>query len=234
MLMRIKFLLIAILSSASLAAISQEEEIKNQKKNGKPEYRWSASFSLGIVPVPQNPLSLQPGIEYYFTPHVSFFNEISIQTGKHNNADSTALNKKYFKYKAELRYYLAEGIRTRPFFALQFITAKRSFDRAKAGKFYETEEKDSVFSFNKASIRSPYQALSINFGVTKSLAEKFYLECSFGYGFRFVNTRYSNIENLQKQKETGWFNVRPFSSYKYNGRRTSSQVNFNMRIFYCF
>jgi hypothetical protein len=232
MCMKIKFPLVILLLASSLAAISQEEEIRNQKKNGKPEYKWAASFSLGIVPVPQNPLSLQPGI--YFTPRFSLFNEISIQTGKHNHADSAAMNKKYFKYKAELRYYLPAGMRTNPFFALQFITAKRNFDRGKPGKFYETGERDSVFTFNKASVNSPYQALSLNFGVTKSLAEKFYLDCSFGYGFRFVNTTYSNIENLQKEKEYRWFSVRPFSSYKYNGRRTGSQLNFALRLFYTF
>jgi hypothetical protein len=201
MLMKIKLLLVILISASSLSAISQEEEIKSENKNEKPEYRWTASFSLGIIPVPQNPLSLQPGIEFYFTPRFSLFNEISIQTGKHNHADSAALNKKYFKYKAELRYYLPAGIRTSPFFALQFITAKRSFDRAKPGKYYETGEEDSVFTFNRASVNSPYQALSINFGVTKYLAEKFYLDCSFGYGFRFVNTTYSNIENLQLEKD---------------------------------
>jgi hypothetical protein len=173
-------------------------------------------------------------LEFYFIPKFSLLNEISFQTGKHNHSDSSALNKKFFKYKAELRFYLYEGIRGTPYFALQFITARRSFDIGKKGKYYERNLNDSLFAFDKASVNSPYQALSIQFGATRRMAENFYFESSIGYGMRFVNTEYASIVNLKKVSDKALLRIRPLSTYRYIGRIARSQFNFGFRIFYCF
>jgi hypothetical protein len=178
---------------------------------------------------------VQPGVEFYFTPRFSLLSEIGLQTNKKDNADSTALNKKYFKYKAEARYYISDGDdRVNPYFGLQFTTASRRFDWAKEGRYYETFQDDSVYSFTKASINSPVKTATLQFGLSGRVVDAFYFELSFGYGIRFVNTTYPALENLEKIRNTGFFNIKPVSSYRYIGSLTRSQINLGVRISYRF
>lgn len=109
--------------------------------------RFAISFSPGSVPFPGDPLSLQPGVEFFFTPRISLLNEIGLQTERNKDFDSTALNKRFFKYKAEARYYLSDGVRrVNTYFGLQFTAAKRKFDVGKTDRYYDTFQDDSVYS----------------------------------------------------------------------------------------
>lgn len=206
-----------------------------QDKKPEPVKRWAASISPGTVPIPPNSISLQPGIEFFITRRLSVLNEAALQIDKKDNIDSSALNKRYFKYKAEARFYFDYGeSAVIPFLALQFTTARRSFDAGKAGHYYETFQDDSVYSYTKASINSPVQTITIQGGAAVRIAEGLYTDFSFGYGFRFTNTEYSSAENLQKVRNANFFNIKPISSYRYAGKLTRSQFNFGVRISYRF
>ena len=204
-----------------------------QQKKGKEKQQWAASLSLGNVPLPGIPISLQPGIEFFFTPQFSLFNEIGLQTGKNKNYDSTAINKKYFKYKAEFRFYLGKKV-IRPYFGLQFTTAKRSFDVDKTDRYYETSQDDSVYTYNKASINSPVKTGTLQFGIAFRIVKEFYFDIAIGYGIRYSNTEYSSLVNRQKIRNIGFFNIKPISSYRYNGKITASQLNLGFRLLYRF
>ncbi len=195
--------------------------------------KWAVSVSPGIVPLPGKPLSLQPGVEFYFGPRFSLLNEISLQTEKNKDLDSTALNKKYFKYKAEIRFYVTRGEDAiKPYFGLQFTTAKRKFDVDRADRYYETFQDDSVYTYDKASINSPVQTGTLQLGLTSRVFKNFYFDIAIGYGVRLVHTEYTSLVNLQKIRNVGFFNIKPVSSYRYAGKLTRSQFNFGFRVLY--
>lgn len=204
-----------------------------QQKKQAVEKRWSISVSPGIVPVPGKPGSVQPGIEFFFNAQFSLLNEIGLQTAKNNDFDSTALNKKYFKYKAELRYYIGENT-IRPYFGLQFTTAKRKFNVGKPNKYYELFQDDSIYTYDKASINSPIVTATVQFGISFRVVTDFYFDLSTGYGARFVDTEYTSLVNLQKNRNVGFFNIKPISSYRYTGKLTRSQFNLGLRFSYRF
>lgn len=220
------FLFACSMASVSATAQSNKKAVKE---------KWLISLSIGNVPLPGTPISLQPGIEFFLSRRVSLFNEVSLQTRKNRNVDSTALNKKYFKYKIELRYYLSTGMKMiNPYFAAQFSTANRKFDVDKQDKYYETFQDDSVYSYTSAKINSPVQTGTLQFGVAIKTVGHFYFDAAIGYGFRLINTTYSSVENLQKIRNTGFFNVKPIASYRYQGKLNRPQVNLNFRVSYRF
>ncbi len=197
------------------------------------EKRWVLSFSPGIVPLPGKPLSLQPGVEFFFNAKFSLLNEISLQTGKNKDVDSTAVDKRYFKYKTESRFYITKNKDAiRPYLGLQFTTAKRKFDVNKSDRYYETFQHDSVYIYNKASINSPVKTGTLQLGIASRVYKDFYLDISIGCGFRYVNTEYSSLINLQKIRNVGFFNVRPISSYRCIGQLTRLQLNPGFKILY--
>lgn len=195
--------------------------------------KWAVSISLGNTPIPPTALSIQPGIEYFFTPRISLFTEISLQTGKKRNADSAALNKRFLKYKAEIRYLLVQEFKPiTPYLAFQFAIARRNFEIGKPGFYYEKKE-DSVYRFDKVMVESPYTTVTAQIGSNIRLYKGFFLDISIGAGLRLVNTSYFSAVNLQKDREPdGLFYIRPLTSYRYNGRVAKPQFNLWMRLFH--
>lgn len=223
-----KILLILIFSLFLVSLYAQKRDVHELK-------RWCAGLSAGIVPIPPNALSLQPGIEFFITPQVSLLNEIALQLGKNNHADSFALNKKFFKYKAELRYYFSSGKLVTPYTAFQFAIAKRQFTIAKHGHFYENTFNDSAYYFDKAAVNSPIAVYAAQFGLTFSIIKSLSFDFYTGAGYRLTDTEYSETENLQKDRRpSGLFYIKPVSSYYYSGKRTALQLNLGGRLFYRF
>ncbi|MGH2563789.1 MAG: hypothetical protein ACRDE5_04715, partial [Ginsengibacter sp.] len=187
------------------------------------------------VPLPGIPLSLQPGVEFFLFRRFSLLNEISLQTNKNKDLDSTALNKKYFKYKIELRYYLLPRKKvTTPYFAAQYSTASRKFDVDKKDEYYDTSQDDSVYTYSKAKINSPVQTVTLQFGLAIKASRHFYFDASIGFGIRLINTTYSSVENLQKIRNVRFINIKPIQSYRYQGYVTRLQLNSGFRISYRF
>ena len=223
----LRLLLICLLSFASLFTVAQ-------KKEG-PLKRWAASLSIGTVPLPGNPSSLLPGIEFYIAPRLSLFNEIALQTQKNKDADSTALNKKYFRYKLEIRYYLSDAKKiVTPYFAAQYTTASRSFNVNKSWTYYDTFQEDSIYSYTKANINSPVQTLTGQFGIVIKGIQNFYFDLFAGAGRRFTNTAYTDVENLQIIINRQLFNIRLASTYRFAGKLNRLQLNLGFKVLYRF
>jgi len=233
--MRFKFLLLVLSFIICVKVCAQDEEFKKISKKNNRDARWTAGLALGITPLPDNKLSLLPGIEYFISDKFSVYSEIALQLDKNYHADSSVLNKKYFRYKAELRYYFfISDIPTYPFVGFQFTTSRRKFDIEKPGKYYERNQQDSAWFFDNAKVSSPFIAASLQLGVTKRLVEELFMETSIGYGLKFVNTEYSQVNNLRKDKEHGFFNFKPLASYRYIGKKTQSHFTFFIRLCYRF
>lgn len=206
-----------------------------QDKEKTKIHRIAPGISLGTVPVPSNPNSIQPSLEVFITKRISVLNEIGLQLEKNEDYDSTARNKRYFKFKAEARFYLGPtDVRGMPYVGLQYTTARRSFDIDRAGRFYEKGNEDSMYTFSRASVNSPVQTLSVQIGANVRCYERLYVDISGGIGYRYVNTSYPRAENLQKVPDIGFLNIKPLSSYKYLGKITRTQLNFNVRVSYRF
>lgn len=208
-------------------------QLTAQEKEKEEIHRFAPGISMGTVPVPGNPNSIQPSLEIFITKRISVLNEVGLQLEKDSDYDSTARNKRYFKYKAEARFYLGPlDVRGTPYVGLQFTTARRSFDIDRAGRFYEKGVEDSMYTYTKASVNSPVKTLSVQLGANIRCYDRFYIDVSGGVGYRFINTSYPRTENLAKVPQYEFLNIKPLSSYKYLGHITRTQLNFNVRLSY--
>jgi hypothetical protein len=228
-------LIVLLLLTPAMHLRAQEEGVKKISKKENDLLRWSAGIALGITPLPDNQLSLLPGVEFFINDKFSVYHEIAVHVNKNQHADSGVLNKKYFRYKAELRYYFsASSLWSHPYFGIQFTTATRKFDIAKGGNYFERKENDSAWAFSSASVSSPFSTASVQVGLVKNLAEELFLESSLGYGFKIINTEYSSVSNLRKENYRGLFAIKPAAAYRYPGRTIQSQFTFFMRLSYHF
>jgi hypothetical protein len=195
--------------------------------------RWAGSFSTGFAPMPHAPISLLPGMEFFITKKISILFEYAFQTGRNNHYDSLAVNKKFTKYKTELRLYLTAN-KIKPFVGLQFAWAHRSFTVGKQSSYFKPNPNDSVFTFNKAFVKSPFQVVALQLGISRRIVKDFYFESSMGLGIKHVNTVYSLVENLQGERFTGLFRIKPVSTYRYLGKISRPYLGISYRLFYQF
>ena len=206
-----------------------------QDKISNAEKRWAASFSTGFAPMPHAPFTLLPGVEFFITPKFSFLFEYAFQTGKNNDYDSVALNKKFARYKTEARFYpFANKRRNGSFFGLQAALADRSFDIGKPGSYFKPGPDDSVYTFDKASVKSPFQVIALQFGISRRIITDFYFESSIGFGIKYVNTAYSSVENMQGGVFRGLFTIKPVSTYRYIGSVSRPYLGISYRLIYQF
>ena len=230
-----KLFLLIVSFTCCLTLNAQDSDFKKRNKKNNASESWSAGIALGIIPLPDNQGSLLPGIEYFISDQFSVYNEIALQLNKNDHADSAVMNKKYFRYKAEFRYYFSSfGITGYPFLGLQFTTAARKFDIGKPGKYFDRSPGDSAWFFDNASVNSPFITTSLQVGLARRLVEELFMESSIGYGVKFVNTEYNQVSNLRKDKVSGFLNFKPVASYRYIGKTTQSHFTFFMRLYYRF
>lgn len=206
-----------------------------QKDTAMSLKRWNAGLSLEIVPIPPSAISLQPNIEFFISPKLSLLNEISLQLAKNDHADSAAFNKKFFKCKTETRYYFRRLKNGALYAALQFAMAKRQFIVGRSSYYYETGSRDSIYTFDRAKVNSPYSTITAQFGGVFKLYDELYIDISLGSGYRMIKTSYSETVNLKKESEDAWWIlIRPMGSYRYAGSLTRPQLNFWTRLNYRF
>jgi hypothetical protein len=214
---------------------AQQEGFKKINRRDDNDKRWTAGMAMGITPLPDNQASLLPGIEFFISERFSVYNEIALHLNKNHHADSSVMNKKYFRYKAEGRFYFTSStIWSRPFIGLQFTTATRKFNIEKGGNYFERKQTDSTWLFDRASVNSPFLTGSLQLGLSKRIAEELFIETSIGYGLKFINTEYNETINLRKDRFGGWFAIKPASSYRYIGHTTQSHFTLFIRLFYRF
>jgi len=230
--MQPKFILLCSMIISALSLNAQEEEVKKTRNKNNEYKKWSAGLAIGITPLPDNQASLLPGIEYFIDDRFSVYNEVALHLDKSYHADSAVLNKKYFRYKAEFRYYFS--MFSYPFLGLQFTTATRKFDIEKGGNYFERKQGDSTWVFDRASVNSPFIATTLQLGTIKRLIKELFLESSIGCGFKVVNTEYKAISNLRKDRYSGLLNFKPIASYRYIGKNLQCHFTFFMRLSYHF
>lgn len=207
---------------------------RTSDKNPDGMKRFLISVSAGNVPLPGTNTSILPGAEVYILTRVSLYGEIALLTGK-KSLDSTAVDKKYFRYKAEIRYYLSKNEPVvKPFIGMQYTNATRSFNVNKTDIYYEQNQIDSIFIYDRAHVNSPVQTFTFQAGTAIRIRKNIYGDIAAGCGFRVINTDYSELVNWRKERRVGFLFIKPISSYRYTGSMTRSQFNLNFRISYRF
>lgn len=229
--MKRKLLFLSLFFSLAYVTMAQEGNKISKEESAR---RWAVSFSAGIVPLPDNKGSINPGAEFYISPSFSVLSDIALQLDKNQDLDSTATNKKYVRYKAEFRFYIGKSHQwATPFLGLQFTKANRQFAVEKKGKYFEGDNKDSAFFYDRAHINSPFFTTTAQFGFTKEIANSIYFDFSAGYGFKFTNTTYSSAINLHKARNNDLINL-PKAAYRYTGHHTTSHFTLGFRLYYRF
>lgn len=202
----------------------------------KPDVRWTAGISLGILPVPGSGPGIQPSLEYYFTRRLSLMTDITLQTDKKNNDDSLAFDKKYFRIRPELRYILSDPERVARFYVgLQGGFAGRRFTTLKNGYYYADANPDSVWLFDRGRINSPINTVSLQMGLLIVNKIPLSLDFFFGIGARFIHTEFSDLVNLREVKKTISYTFLPVKrAYNQLGSITRNHYTLGLRLIWRF
>jgi hypothetical protein len=206
---------------------------QSKSTNGK----WTATFTPALIPLPSGgQFGIQPGVEYNFKPRLSLLVEVTFQTGKNQHSDSAALNKKYFRIKPELRYHFpGKNHRLSKYIGFQASYAFRSFKNEKEGFYYDDLPYNYVYAFDEAKISSPITTTSIQFGLILTDGKRFAADVFAGTGLRFVNTSFSDVENLRQEMRSrppDWFTAT--ASYQKIGWLSELHLNAGVRFMYRF
>jgi len=202
----------------------------------KKQEGWAATFSGALIPISQPGLGIQPGVEYRFNDRLSLLAEIAIPANRKNSKDSSELNKRYIRFKSEMRYsLLSKSKKSHQYAGLQFSGASRRFINQN-GFYFDDRSTDSGYYYSKASIHSPVATVSFQFGSVISFSkEKFALDLFAGVGARFINTTISDIENpvrsnIRKPDSGPSFTA----SYSYAGNITMFHLTGGVRLMWHF
>jgi hypothetical protein len=217
------FLFIILFVSSLLKA--QNKELEN---------KWAASLTGDIIPVPGKNFGIQPGVEYMFNHRLSLLMEITLLTPLKNVSDPNYLNRKYFRIQPQVRFRFSEKKSIRQYYiGLRGSYASRKFTWLNTGFYYYDLPGDSIYRFDKANANSPISTISFQLGSIMSGKRKFFADMYIGFGMRFINTKYNEIENLRKGIRS-----RPAdccqgtSSYSYLGKITRFHFNTGVRLMY--
>jgi hypothetical protein len=217
------FILLYFFFYSSLAAQSEK------KKGG-----WAATISGALIPISQPGLGIQPGAEYRFSDRVSVLAEITLPINRKNSKDSSELNKKYSRYKTEIRYsFFSKNKKSHPYAGLQLSRASRRF--VNQNSFYFKEKHgDSVYFYDKASINSPVTTASLQFGSIFTYG-KFGVDVFAGIGARFIHTTLTDIKNpVNGVRNRGGGGLSFTASYSYAGNITMFHLNGGIRLIWHF
>lgn len=195
---------------------------------------WAAILSPALIPISQPGLAIQPGVEYRLNDRISLLAEITIPVNKKNSRDSSELNKKYLRYKTEIRYsFLTKSKKSHEYAGFQVTRASRSFSNLN-GLYYKQRGGDSVYYYDKASINSPITTLSLQFGSVISYG-RFAVDLFAGIGARFINTSITDIINpVSAGTDSRTDGVAFTPSYSYAGNITMFHLNGGVRLMWHF
>lgn len=204
----------------------------SQKDSTAGDSRFSVSLGPALLPIRSMNFGVSTGAEFRFSEKISFFTELSFFPGPKNNADSTGMHKKYLRIKPEIRYYLPAGInRPKMYVALQYSHASRSFDNERGGYYFLKGRTDSVNNYDRIHIKSPVQTIAGQLGVLFRAADILSIDYFMGFGFRWVNTSYSQAENLHLASYSPIKGAFHFNgAYQYEGLRTGVHLTMGIRL----
>ncbi len=195
---------------------------------------WAVTLASALIPISQPGLGIQPGVEYRFNDRISLLAEITIPLYKKDSKDSSELDKKYLRYKTEIRYsFLTKSKKSHQYAGFQVSRASRSFSNVN-GLYYKEKGGDSVYFYDKASINSPITTLSLQFGSIISNG-RFAVDVFAGIGARFIHTSLTDIVNpvsAVANSRTDGVTFTP--SYSYAGNITMFHLNGGVRFMWHF
>jgi hypothetical protein len=203
---------------------------QTEKKQGG----WAATLTGALIPISQPGLGIQPGVEYRFNDRISLLAEFTIPVNKKNSKDSSELNKQYHRYKTEIRYsFLSKTKKNHIYTGLQASRASRRFINQNSF-YYDNNDTDSGYYYNKASINSPVTTLSLQFGTIISKG-RFALDLFAGIGARFIHTAITDVENPVRSRISKSGDGLSFTaSYSYAGKTTMFHLNGGVRLMWYF
>ena len=199
----------------------------------------AVTWTPTIMPVPfDKQFGLQTGLQYKIANRLNFLTEITIPTGKEDDPENGIVNKKYFRIKPELRYFLFKK-KTMDYIGLQFSYASRSFTKTRPGNYYyDNLPHDSVVYYDKADINSPITTTSIQLGTDCVLSRNLVLDLFCGFGIRIITTEYTNVNNASIKPrfipKCGPILPIPINAYSYNDNITRFHMNVGFRLMYFF
>ena len=195
---------------------------------------WAVTLAAALIPISQPGLGIQPGVEYRFNDRISLLAEITIPVNKKDSKDSSELNKKYLRYKTEIRYsFLTKSKKSHEYAAFQISRASRKFSNVN-GLYYKEKGVDSVYFYDKAFINSPVTTLSLQFGSILSYG-RFAVDIFAGIGARFIHTSVTDIVNpVSAASDSRRDGVSFTPSYSYAGNITMFHLNGGVRVMWHF
>jgi hypothetical protein len=194
--------------------------------------KWGVTITGALLPLPDFNTGIQPGVQYWISDRFSVLTEFTIKTGRRNNPDSSAFNKKYFRIQPEIRYsFFGRRTGLQAYVGIRFAYAFRKFDDYNNGFFFDNYPGDSLITkYDKASINSPVKTLSLQMGLVLFHQHPFSVDIFFGVGGRFINTKYTAITNPQPGQRL-LARERPLivQSYLYKDNIVLPHFNFGLR-----
>jgi hypothetical protein len=203
---------------------------QTEKQNGG----WAVTLAPALIPISQPGFGIQPGVEYRFNDRYSLLAEITIPANKKNSRDSSELNKKYFRFKSEIRYsLLGKNKKSHMYTGLQVSGSNRKFINQNSF-YFDNRKTDSGYYYSKASINSPVTTVSVQLGSIFSKG-RFAVDVFTGIGARFIKTTITGIENptrsaIRKPDSGPSFTA----SYSYLGNIIMLQLNAGIRFMWNF
>ena len=196
---------------------------------------WSITHTPALVELPNIRYGLQFGGAYNLSSRVQLLTEFTVATGKPSEANIT--DARYFRIKPELRYFLAkESTPLRGYLGIQVSFASRAWSNSSAGVYNDGSfSNDSVVAFSSAKIRSPFLAATTQGGLVIRLSKRISLDGFMGIGAKSVFTRYSDVENAQKELALNpkcRIMLRPDPAWWVNGTLVRFQFNTGLRLLY--
>ena len=203
-------------------------------QSDKQQAGWAATLAAALIPISQPGLGVQPGVEYRFNDRISLLAEITIPVNKKDSKGSSELNKKYLRYKTEIRYsFLTQSKKSHEYAGFQVSRASRKFSNLN-GLYYKEKGGDSVYYYDKASINSPITTLSLQFGSIISYG-RFAVDLFAGIGARFIHTSITDIINpVSAGTDSRRDGVAFTPSYSYEGNITMFHLNGGVRFIWHF
>ena len=196
---------------------------------------WSITHTPALIELPNIRYGLQLGGAYNFSSRLQLLTEFTVATGKPDEASIT--DSRYFRVKPELRYFLAnESTPLRGYIGIQLSFVRRGWRNSSSGVYNEgSSSRDSVVTFSSAKINSPFVTATTQAGVVLKLSKRFSLDGFLGVGAKSVFTKYTAVENAQKElavRAKCRIMFRPDPAWWVNGTLTRFQFNTGLRLIY--
>jgi hypothetical protein len=198
---------------------------------------WSVTYTPSFIYTNNIRYGLQLGAERKLSPRFSVLTELTVIPG--GDKDSSALNTKYFRIKPELRFLLSKNeSMVRLYGGLQFSYVFRQWDNIIGGSYFQRAlNEDTTIRFDQARITSPVFTSSLQLGTIVNLGPHFAIDLFTGMGIRFIDTKYTNVQNGVKNvyfRPICTIMFSPSQAWWVDGKMNRFHLNSGMRVIYRF